>query len=524
MFILIFYSRIVTFLNHSFLLTPGGKMTVDVLGEFRKRKKSLDSNNLVLRQSCKGKLTAMERIQMLLDKNSFIELYGFVESHDKELERKKRPRDGVITGIGTINKRHVCVYAQDFTFMGGSMGEMHNKKIGKLIEQAIKNKCPFIGLLDSGGARIQEGISALDSGGEIFRLNAKASGIIPQISAILGPCAGIAVYSPCLTDFVFTLDKKSHTLVTGYVKTKKVSGNVTSYKGMCSANTRDDKRCIAHFVARDEKQCMQMIKILLSYLPQNNLECPPVISTNDDPERLNNNLATTVRPNRTYDARSVVMEVLDKKSFLEIQECCAKSVVTGLGRLNDNVVGVVGTQPATQSAWMDVNASDKISKFVRFCDRFNTPLVNFVDSPGFPTNQEDGGVMRHVAKIFYAYSKASTPKISLIMRRAFDGSYIAFASKEMGYDYVIAWPQAEIAVMSAEQAVSVINKKEFTGRHKEQIRKKRIREYKEKFYNPYIGAQQGRVDLIIHPKDTRKTLIKCLEMVKNKKIKAFSTL
>src|SRR3989338_3082737 len=471
-------------------------------------------------QHDKGKLTAMERISLLLDENSFIELDRFAESQNKEIENKKKPRDGVITGYGTISKRPVYIYAQDFTFMGGSMGEMHNKKIAKVISQAIKTGCPVIGLLDSGGARIQEGIAALDGGGEIFRLNTMASGVIPQISAILGPCAGIAVYSPSLTDFTLMAKKTSYMFITGPDVIKTVTGESIDFESLGGAKIHNEKSGVAHFIAEHEKQCLQMIKLLLSYLPQNNLENAPYINMSDEADR-SNSLKNIVPEDakKTYDVRNVIKEVLDKRSFFEIQEYFAQNAVIGFGRLNNNVVGIVATQPNVLAGCIDISSSNKISRFVRFCDCFNIPLVNFVDVPGYlpGTEQEHNGIIRHGAKVLYAYSEATVPKISLVMRKAYGGAYIALVSKEMGYDKVIAWPNAEIAVMGAEQAVAIINRKEIAGNEK--IKKQKIEEYKGKFLNPYVAAQQGRIDLIIEPKDTRKTLIRCLEMLLSKRKK-----
>ncbi len=492
--------------------------------EFQRRKKSLEpEKDAVKKQHAKGKLTALERIDLLLDKDSFIELDSFAESQNKDLEAKKRPRDGIITGYGTINKRSVYIYVQDFTFMGGSMGQMHNKKIARIIEQALKNGCPVISLLDSGGARIQEGIPALDGGGSIFKLNTASSGVIPQISAILGPCAGIAVYSPGLTDFVFMTKKTSYMFITGPDVIKTVTGEKIDFEGLGGAKVHNEKSGVAHFIAENEKNCLQMIKLLLSYLPQNNLENAPYINMNDISSRQNNNLKNIVPldSKKSYDVKDVVNEVLDKKSFFEVQENYAQSVVVGFGRLSNNSVGIVATQPCVRAGCLDINSSDKIARFVRFCDSFNIPLINFVDVPGYlpGTDQEHNGIIRHGAKVLYAYSEATVPKISLVMRKAYGGAYIALVSKDMGFDKVIAWPNAEIAVMGAEQAVNIINKRELAGKEKEKIRKKRVEEYKEKFLNPYVAAGQGRIDLIIEPKETRKTLVKCLEMIQNKREK-----
>ena len=491
------------------------------LKEFQDRKKSLElDKETAKKQHDKGKLTALERINLLLDENSFIEFDAFAELQNKDLENKKAPRDGVITGYGTINKRAVCIYAQDFTLMGGSMGEMHNKKIAKAIEQALKIGCPIIGLLDSGGARIQEGIAALDTGGTIFKLNTMASGVIPQISAILGPCAGIAVYSPSLTDFIFMAKKIGNMFITGPDVIKTVTGEEIDFENLGGSKIHNEKSGVAHFSAENEKQCLQTIKLLLSYLPQNNLENAPYVNMSDAIERpINIKNIVPQDSKKAYDVRNVIKEVLDKRSFLEIQELYAQNAVIGLGRLNNNAVGIAATQPSVLAGCLDINSSGKISRFVRFCDCFNIPLINFVDVTGYlpGTDQEHNGIIRHGAKILYAYSEATVPKISLVMRKAYGGAYIALVSKEMGYDKVIAWPNAEIAVMGAEQAVSIVHKKELSGKDKEKIKDIKVKEYEEKFLNSYVAAQQGRIDLVIEPKDTRKILIKCLEMLLNKR-------
>ena len=488
------------------------------INKLKKIEKELEDKEAVKLQHKKGKLTAIERLNLLLDKNSFIELEKFTElkSHNYNLQEKKRSRDGVIVGYGTINKRPVYVYAQDFTFMGGSMGEMHNKKIVHIMDLALKNGIPIIGLLDSGGARIQEGISGLDGGGEIFLKNTLASGVIPQISAILGPCAGIAVYSPALTDFVFMTKKTSYMFITGPDVIKEVTGEEIDFEALGGALIHNEKSGVANFIAENEKECINMIKALLTYLPQNNLDNPPFINTGDNPERKNNlERIVPADSKKTYDVKDVIEEVLDKKTFFEIHANYAQNVVIGFGRLNNNVIGIVANQPKVLAGCLDINCSDKISRFVRFCDCFNIPIINFVDVTGYlpGTEQEYNGIIRHGAKILYAYSEATVPKISLVTRKAYGGAYIAMVSKEMGFDKVIAWPIAEIAVMGPEQAIKILYKKEKSNK----IKTEKIKEYKEKFLNPYDAAKQGKVDLIIEPKETRKTLIKCLEMLINKR-------
>ena len=490
---------------------------------YKKKEESAVDKSLAKKQHEKGKLTAEERLNLLLDENSFTEIDEFVElkSHNFDLQEKKKAKDGVITGYGAINKRPVYVYAQDFTFMGGSMGEMHNKKIAKVMDMALKTGCPVIGLLDSGGARIQEGINSLDGGGYIFKTNTMASGVIPQISAILGPCAGIAVYSPALTDFVFMVDKTSYMFITGPDVVKSVTGENIDFIGLGGADIHTKKSGVAHFFANNEKECILKIKKLLTYLPQNNLENPPQIDAGDNQQRLNNSLKDLIPtdPKKSYDVKDVINEVLDKNSFFEVHSEYAQNCVVGFGRLNNHVIGIVANQPKILAGCLDINSSDKISKFVRFCDCFNIPLINLIDVTGYlpGTEQEHNGVIRHGAKILYAYSEATVPKISLVMRKAYGGAYIALVSKDMGYDYVIAWPMAEIAVMGAEQAVNILYKKDKTLKEWEKIKNKSIEEFSEKFLNPYLAAKEGKVDQIIDPKETRKALINALEMLLNKR-------
>ncbi|MBI2651677.1 acyl-CoA carboxylase subunit beta [Candidatus Woesearchaeota archaeon] len=471
----------------------------------------------------KGKLTAKERIELLVDKGSFVEVNEFMElrSHDYGLQEKKMPRDGVITGYAKINGRQVCVYAQDFAFIGGSMGEMHNKKISSIMEHALKTGCPIVGLLDSGGARIQEGINSLDSGGLIFKNNTLASGVIPQISAILGPCAGIAVYSPALTDFIFMTKKVSYMFITGPDIIKTITGESIDFESLGGTLAHNQKSGVAHFVAEDEKECVELIRFLLSYLPQNNLESPPFLNAHDNAERLNNKLKDIIPKDtkKSYDVKEVIEEIVDKNTFFEIHPLYAPNAVVGFARLNNNVVGIVANQPKILAGCLDINSSDKIARFVRFCDCFNIPLINLVDVTGYlpGVEQEHNGIIRHGAKVLYAYSEAVVPKISLVMRKAYGGAYIAMVSKEMGFDAVIAWPDAEIAVMGAEQAINLIFRKELKGNNGAKIKNERIKEYNEKFLNPYAAAKYGKVDIIIEPKDTRKTLISCLETLLSKR-------
>jgi acetyl-CoA carboxylase carboxyltransferase component len=493
------------------------------VNNFLKRKTELESEKEAVKtQHKKGKLTARERLKLLLDEDSFVELQPFAKTRSPELQKKKKAGDGVVTGYGKVNNRSVYVYAQDFTFIGGSMGEAHTRKIAHVIELAIKNGCPIIGLLDSGGARIQEGINGLDGGGSIFYNNTKASGVVPQISCILGPCAGIAVYSPALTDLVLMANKTGKMFITGPDVIKSVTGEDIDFESLGGAMAHNQKSGVAHFFLESEKDCISMIKKILTYLPQNNIENPPTVNTNDNPNRLNNNLKDIIPADskKAYDVNEVINEVLDKNSFLEIHEEYAKNAVVGLGRLSNHVVGIVANQPKVLAGCLDINSSDKIARFVRLCDSFNIPIINLVDVTGYlpGTDQEHNGIIRHGAKILYAYSEATVPKISLVMRKAYGGAYIALVSKDMGYDHVIAWPTAEIAVMGAEQAANIIHRKELAkAKNPEKLRAEKVNEFSEKFLNPYVAAELGKVDQIIDFKDTRKVLIKTLEGLANKR-------
>ncbi|HLG24227.1 MAG TPA: acyl-CoA carboxylase subunit beta [Candidatus Nanoarchaeia archaeon] len=488
-----------------------------------KRKEILNDKPNQEVQHKKDKMTARERLKYLLDEDTFLEIGAFAELNNEGLKDKKKAGDGVITGHGMIGKKQVYVYAQDFSFMGGSMGEMHNKKIAHVMELALKTGCPIIGLLDSGGARIQEGVSALDAGGAIFQLNTLSSGTIPQISAIMGPCAGIAVYSPALTDFILMVKKKSYMFITGPDVIKSVTGEEIDFEGLGGSTAHCEKSGVAHFAADDEKECLDIIKALLTYLPQNNLESPPYFMGNDSVTRETKKLETIVPEDqkKAYDIIDAIEEIFDKKSLLEVQPNYASNAVIGFARLNGNVVGIVANQPKVLAGCLDINSSDKIARFVRFCDCFNMPIINLVDVTGYlpGTNQEHSGIIRHGAKILFAYSEATVPKISLVMRKAYGGAYIALVSKDMGYDKVIAWPNAEIAVMGAEQAVNIVNRKELAEKNSDKRKKELVDEYSEKYLNPYVSAKLGKVDMIIEPKETRTTLIKCLEMLLSKREK-----
>ncbi|KPJ57524.1 methylmalonyl-CoA carboxyltransferase [Parcubacteria bacterium DG_74_2] len=495
--------------------------------KLNKKIKDLEKSELTEKQHQKGKLTARERINLLLDPESFIELDPFVESRTDilEMEKKKFPGDAIITGFGKVNNRQVYLYSQDFSKIGGTLGEMHGKKIVKVIKLAQKTGCPIIGIIDSGGARIQEGISSLDGYASIFREMIKSSGVIPQISILVGPSAGGASYAPGLSDFIFMVEGISFMFITGSEVIKKVTGEEISFEELGGASIQYKKSGCAHLVSKSEEECFSAVKTLLSFLPQNNLENPPAkksILAEFFEKEENYRLLEIVpeKEEKGYDMRKVIGEIFDRNSFFEIQPYFAQNSIVGFARLNGNVVGMIANQPKIMAGTLDIDSSDKIARFVRFCDAFNIPLINLVDTPGYlpGRDQEHRGIIRHGAKVLYAFSEATVPKISLILRKAFGGAYIALASRKLGYDKVIAWPSAQIAVMGPEQAVKIIFKKEIAESKKpEKFEEEKIRELREFFLNPYQAAKLGQVDMIIHPKDTRFILIKCLESILEKR-------
>jgi len=471
-----------------------------------------------------GKLTARERIEKLLDPNSFVEIDAFVEHRSVEFDmaNTEAPGEGVVTGYGTIDNRPVYVYAQDFTVIGGSLGEMHAKKITKIMDMAMKMGVPVIGMNDSGGARIQEGIDALSGYGEIFYRNTMASGVIPQISVILGPCAGGAVYSPALTDFIFMVDGISKMFITGPQVIKAVTGEDVSFEELGGAKTHNQISGVAHFQAANEQECFKSIRRLLSFLPSNNAEDAPVYECQDDLNRIIPELNGIIpdHPNKPYDVKTIITKILDNEDFLEVQPAFAMNIVVGFGRLNGRTVGVVANQPNEMAGCLDINASDKASRFIRFCDSFNIPIITFTDTPGYlpGVNQEHGGVIRHGAKLLYAYSEASVPLINVIMRKAIGGAYIAMCSKHLGADMVFAWPTAEIAVMGPEGAANIIFRKEIEkSEDPVTFREEKIQEYRDRFANPYQAAKRGYVDDVIEPAVTRPHLISALEMLLSKR-------
>ncbi len=476
----------------------------------------------IQKQKAIGKLTARERILALLDPKSFHEYDLFVEhaGRDFDMDKKYLPGDGVITGTGTIMGYPVCIYAQDFTVAGGSLGYMHAKKITKIMDHAMKLKVPIIGINDSGGARIQEGVNSLAGYGEIFYRNTQASGVIPQISVILGPCAGGAVYSPALTDFVFVVDKISKMFITGPEVIKATIGEEISMEDLGGARVHAEITGNAHFYAESEQECFDQIKQLITFIPWNNQKKadpypkkPPKTRT----YKIDNIIPSD--PKQPYDIRDVIKALADDSEFQEVQELWARNIVIGFGRIDGNTVGFVANQPLYLAGVLDVDSSNKAARFIRYCDAFNIPLVTLVDLPGYlpGVDQEHAGVIRHGAKVLYAYSEATVPKITMILRKAYGGGYIAMCSHHLKADFVFAWPTAEIAVMGPEGAANIIFRNEIkNSENPEATRKLKIKEYKQKFANPYVAAAYGYIDGVIEPPETRNILVHALQISSQK--------
>lgn len=478
----------------------------------------------IAKQHDAGKMTARERLNELFDENSFVEIDAFIETRSIEfdMQKKKIPGDGVVTGYGTVNGRLVFISSQDFTVIGGSLGEMHAKKITKVMDMAIKMGAPFISVNDSGGARIEEGIDSLSGFGDIFYRNTLASGVIPQISVIMGPCAGGAVYSPAITDFVFMVENTSQMFITGPQVIKTVTGEDVSFETLGGANTHNTISGVAHFKSADEHECINEIKRLLSFLPENNLSTAPSYSFSDEMNRINSELNEIVPEgaNRPYDMMDIITRVVDNGDFFDIQRHFAPNIIIGFGRINGDTVGILANQPKALAGVLDVNSSDKGARFVRFCDAFNIPIVTFTDVPGYlpGVGQEHNGVIRHGAKLLYAFSEATVPKINVIVRKAYGGAYIAMNSRHLGADMVFAWPSAEIAVMGPDGAANIIFKREISASpDPTAARSSKIDEYREKFSNPYVAAARGYVDDVIEPATTRIRLASALEMLKSKR-------
>lgn len=475
-------------------------------------------------QHAKGKLTARERIDYLFDQGSFIELDVFVShrSNNFDMANTKAPGDGVVTGHGTINGRLVFAFAQDFTVLGGSLGEYHAEKIVKVQNMALKMGAPIIGLNDSGGARIQEGVSSLSGFGKIFYNNTIASGVIPQISVIMGPCAGGAVYSPAITDFVFMVDKTSQMFITGPQVIKTVTGEDISAEKLGGAMTHNAISGVAHFVGKDDKDTLDRVKELLTYLPSNNMETPPVFASTDDPNRLipEFNEIIPENPNKAYDMYEIIKKLADNGEIYDVMPHYAKNMITCYIRLDGQTVGVIANQPKVSAGCLDINASDKAARFIRRCDAFNTPLLTIEDVPGFlpGTDQELGGIIRHGAKMLYAYSEATVPKVTMILRKAYGGAYIGMCCRELGADLVMAWPSAQIAVMGAEGAANIVFKDDIKNAEDPiSKRQEKIKEYEDKFSNPYRAAELGYVDDVIEPATARQRCISAFDMLASKR-------
>ncbi|MDC7249475.1 MAG: acyl-CoA carboxylase subunit beta [Sphaerochaetaceae bacterium] len=482
----------------------------------------MEQNYNLKKQHKLGKYHAVERILKLVDKDSFFEIGSKITHNSSDFGMKNRiiPYDGVITGFGNINGKKVGIYSQDFTLLGGSLGKMHGEKISNLIKNCIKIKCPIIGINDSGGARIQEGIHSLAGYGKIFFYNTKASGFIPQISIIAGPCAGGAVYSPGLTDFVFVIDKISNMFVTGPRVVKSVTFQDVTADELGGAKVHSSESGVAHFISKNESTCFEKVKKLLNTIPFYYGDKSP--TTNSNFIEKNQEAISAILPkekNKPYNVKKIINEILDDDSFIEIQSDYAKNVVIGLGEISEKTVGIVANQPLFLAGVLDCNASDKISRFVRYCDSFDIPLITLTDVPGFlpGRDQETKGIIRHGAKVLYAYSEATVPKINVILRKAYGGAYIAMCSKHLGADFVYAWPTAEIAVMGAESAVEVLYSKELKNvDNKKIIKQEKINSYNEKYLNPDIASRFGYIDEVIVPINTRKVLYKSLLLLETK--------
>jgi acetyl-CoA carboxylase carboxyltransferase component len=496
---------------------------IETLREHKARSRLGGGQARIDAQHKKGRLTARERIDLLLDKGSFRELDAFVQhrTHDFNLDAQKFMSDSVVTGWGTIEGRLVYVFSQDFTVFGGSLGEVHAEKICKIMDLAMKNGAPMIGLNDSGGARIQEGVVALGGYADIFLRNTLASGVIPQISAIMGPCAGGAVYSPALTDFIFMTRNTSYMFVTGPDVVKAVTHEEVSFEDLGGASVHSEKSGVCHVAADNEADTLYLIRKLLAYLPQNNMEDPPFLP-GDDPLRMDERLDAMIPddPNKPYDIKEVIRMIVDGGQFFEIHENYASNIVVGFARLGGHSVGIVANQPAVLAGVLDIDASEKGARFVRFCDSFNIPIVTFEDVPGFlpGTNQEHHGIIRSGAKLLYAYCEATVPKLTVITRKAYGGAYCVMSSKHIRSDLNLAWPSAEIAVMGPDGAVNIIFRKELE-KAEDPVKKKAelVAEYREKFASPYVAAERGYIDDVIEPKETRPRLINALEMLSNKR-------
>ena len=502
----------------------GTEARIEMLRRLRDEALHAGSERAIARQHEQGKLTARERIDKLVDKGTFQEVDMMVRHQARGfgIEDKRPPGDAVVTGFGTVDGRTVFVFAEDFTVFGGSLGAAVADKICKMMDMALKMGAPIIGLKDSGGARIQEGVAALDGYGRIFERNVRASGVIPQISVIMGPCAGGAVYSPAMTDFIFQVDGTSHMFITGPDVIKTVTGEDVSFEELGGAFTHASKSGVTHFVMPDGETALETVRYLLSFLPQNNMEIPPYFAPTDSRDRMDDSLDRIIpdSANQPYDMVELISTVVDDGEFFQIHEHFAKNILVGFARLDGHSVGIVANQPAVLAGTLDIEASEKAARFVRLCDAFNIPIVTFVDVPGFlpGVSQEHHGIIRHGAKLLYAYCEATVPRVSVITRKAYGGAYLVMNARGIRADLVYAWPSAEIAVMGAQGAVNVVFRREIAESDDvEQRRSELIADYETQFNNPYRAAELGLVDEVIEPRETRAKLIRALDMLRTKR-------
>lgn len=503
------------------------KTVAEMISELKEREKKIlrmGGEKGVEKHKSKGKLTARERLNVLFDSGTFREIDMFVSHRCTHfgMEDVDVPSDGVVTGHGLVNGRPVFAFAQDFTSRAGSLGEMHSKKICKVMDMALKAGAPFIGLNDSGGARIQEGVDALSGYGEIFFRNSNASGVIPQISAIMGSTAGGAVYSPAMTDWIFMVKNTSYMFITGPDVIRSVTGEEINFEDLGGAVAHCAKSGVAHFACESDEDAINKIKTLLSYLPSNNMEDPPYVESTDDRNRHEPGLDTIIsdNPRKAYDMLDVIRMIVDDGEFFQPHELFAQNILTGFARLNGRSVGIIANQPAILAGCLDINASDKASRFIRFCDAFNVPMLTIADVPGYlpGSQQEHGGIIRHGAKLLWSYSEATVPKLLLITKKDFGGAYIAMSSRHLGADMAFAWPTAQVAVMGAEGAANIIHRKEISSAENSPgKRQEKIDEYNDLFSNPYCAAQRGYIDRVIVPSETRSHLIDALEVMCSKR-------
>ena len=500
------------------------KEDIEKLASLEAQLKAGGGEKSIQKQHDSGKLTARERLDRFFEENTFQEIDLFVEHRATNfgMDKVKIPADGVITGYGKVNGRTVCAYAQDFTSRGGTLGEMHAKKICRIMDLAMKMKVPMVGFIDSGGARIQEGINALDGYGNIFYRNSCASGVIPQISAIMGPAAGGAVYSPAMTDYVFMVKKTSYMFITGPAVVKQAIGEEIGNDELGGAVMHSTKSGVTQFACNSDEEAIDEIKKLLSYMPQNNEEKAPYVSPADSPSRTDEALNDILpeQANKGYNMKTVIQSIVDDGEIMEPSRQFAQNMITCFARMNGHVIGIIANQPMFLAGSLDINASDKATRFIRYCDAFNIPLLTLVDVGGFVPGsaQEWGGIIRHGAKLLWCYAEATVPKITLITRKAYGGAYIAMCSQGLGADYIMAWPKAEIAVMGAEAATAIIHRKEITEAEDPAAKEQeKIAEYRELLYNPYVAARMGYINAVVKPSETRPRIIAALEALQNKK-------